>query len=121
MNNTNLNPLFDVVFDSHETVVESALTEILESDSVKELPEIITPSEDDFESEEAYQQELNYIDSDISFVEAEIRSVLAQLPFLSEDEKELFRLMVWQHIDFKKGYTYNFPNLHPENILKSRE
>jgi hypothetical protein len=101
---------------TNEISIETALEEILQGESVAELPEVIAPSQDDFQSEDAYQQELNYIDSDIGFVEADIRRAISKLQFLDDDEKEQFRRMVWQHIDYKRGYTYRFPNLHPENI-----
>jgi hypothetical protein len=101
--------------------VNQALDDILTSHSVAELPNVIAPSADDFDSEEAYQQELDYIASDIACVEVDIRSALSALAFLDDNEKKLFRLMAWQHIDRKRFYTHNFPSLHPENILRSRD
>jgi hypothetical protein len=108
-------------FKVREVTVEWAFDRVLESYAVATLPETLTPSEDDFESEEAYLQELDYIDGDIDSVNAEIRSVLSYLPFLTECQKELFDLMVWQHVNFKKKYRLQYPTLHPEDLEQDEE
>ena len=99
------------------TLIEHLLQDILESEAVSDLPATMTPSEDDFSSDAEFQLELDYIKAETAAVDAEINWALKhRLQNLSEDKKELFRLMVWQHIDYKKGWLPQFPSLHPESF-----
>lgn len=103
----------------NEELIKQSLQDILESESVSDLPATMTPSEDDFSSDAEFQLELDYIKAETDAVDAEINWVLKQrLQNLSEDKKELFRLMVWQHIDHRKGWLPEFPSLHPESFTK---
>ena len=101
----------------NEKVIKQSLQDILESEAVSDLPATMTPSRDDFSNDAEFQIELDYIKAETSAVDAEINWILKhKLQNLSQDKKELFRLMVWQHIDYKKGWLPQFPSLHPESF-----
>jgi hypothetical protein len=101
----------------NEELIKHLLQDILETKAVRHLPATMTPSRDNFSSDAEFEMELDYIKSDAYGVDAEINWVLKhRLQNLSEDKKELFRLMVWQHIDYKKGWLPQFPSLHPESF-----
>ena len=101
----------------NEKVIKQSLQDILESEAVSDLPATMTPSRDDFSNDAEFQIELDYIKAEIDAVDAEINWILKhKLQNLSQDKKELFRLMVWQHIDYKKGWLPQFPSLHPESF-----
>jgi hypothetical protein len=102
----------------NEELIEHLLQDILETRAVSDLPATMTPSRDDFSSDAEFQIELDYIKAETSCVDAEINWVLKhRLQNLSEDQKELFRLMVWQHVDYKKGWLPQSPSLHPECFM----
>ena len=102
----------------NEELIKHSLQDILESEAVSDLPATMTPSEDDFSSDAEFEMELDYIKAETYCVDAEINWTLKhKLQNLSEDQKELFRLMVWQHIDYKKGWLPQFPSLHPEFFM----
>ena len=101
----------------NEEVIKQSLQDILDSEAVSDLPATMTPSRDDFSNDAEFQLELDYIKAESDAVDAEINCVLQhRLQNLSEYKKELFRLMVWQHIDYKKGWLPQFPSLHPESF-----
>ena len=101
------------------TLIEHLLQDILETEAVTDLPATMTPSRDDFSSDAEFEMELDYIKFEANGVDAEINWVLQhRLQNLSEDKKELFRLMVWQHVDYKKNWLPQFPSLHPESFTK---
>lgn len=103
----------------NEELIKHLLQDILETEAVTDLPATMTPSRDDFSNDAEFQIELDYIKAETSAVDAEINWALKhRLPDLSEDQKELFRLMVWQHIDHRKGWLPEFPSLHPESFTK---
>lgn len=99
-------------------LIKLLLQNILETEAVSYLPATMTPSRDNFSSDAEFQIELDHITAETYCVDAEITWVLKhRLQNLSEDQKELFRLMVWQHIDHKKGWLPQFPSLHPECFM----
>ena len=93
--------------------IQRALDEVLASDAVADLPKTMTPSEDNFGSEAEFLEELQ----NISWHEEAVNFCISAFSIgWSDALREMFRLMAWEHIDFKKNYTLQYPGLHPENI-----
>jgi uncharacterized protein YecT (DUF1311 family) len=102
----------------YEELIKHLLQDILETTAVSYLSATMTPSRDDFSSDAEFQIELDYLKAETYAVDAEINWALNhRLQDLSEDQKELFRLMVWQHVDYKKGWLPQSPSLHPECFM----